>query len=590
MPGMEDMPEVKRTIRFGRYEVDLLAGELRRDNRRVKLQNQVFRLLITLLQRRGEVVTRDQLKTQIWPSSVFIDFDNGLNAAVRKLRVVLGKPPGSRSNRSYIETVPRIGYRFLFAENGRSLAERVTSVAILPFTNESGTDDLDCLCEGLTEALIDAVSEIRGIRKVIARNSVYRFKGCDPQAAGRELDVQAVVSGNVQPLGDQVLVRAELLSTSDGARIWGTRYETPVPEIPLLPSKMALALRVRLGARPGARMPHEAARRNTVNPEAYRLYLRGRYFWAKRPTAGCVDKAIEMFSAAVARDPAFSLAHAGLADCYNTLGGWETGVVEPEVAMEKGKAAAHRALHLDPNLAEAHTSLGYSHLSYDWDWDSAEAEFKRAILLNPNYSHAHHWYSHLLVAMGRMDESLQHSLRIVELDPFDMLINSHLAWHYHMTGNYQAELEQCRKLLEMEPHFHKAHYFMGLALEQLGCFREAATSLQKSYELSGSTVMLAALGHAYAAGGDRDKAIGVLRTLEELSRNRYVSAYELGTIHVGLQDHEQAMNCLERAFIERSGWMPYLATDPTLAPLRSEARFQRLLRCVSNRSHKELRA
>jgi tetratricopeptide (TPR) repeat protein len=303
-----------------------------------------------------------------------------------------------------------------------------------------------------------------------------------------------------------------------------------------------------------------------------------------------VDKAIDMFSAAVALDPAFALAHVGLADSYNTLGAWEAGVLEPAVALERGKAAAHRALHLEPNLAEAHTSLGYCHLSYDWDWVGAEAEFKRAILLNPNYSHAHHWYSHLLVAMGRMDESLQHSLRIIELDPLDMLINSHLAWHYHMTGDYQAEVEECRKLLEMEPQFHKAHYFMGLALEQLGCAREAATWLQKSYELSGSTVMLAALGHAYAAAGDRDKAIGVLRMLEELSKNRYVSAYELGTIHVGLQDHEQALNCLEKAYIERSGWMPYLATDPTLAPLRGEVRFQRLLRCVSNRSQNEWRA
>ena len=579
------MSEVGGIIGFGRYEVDLRACELRRNNRPVKLQNQVFRLLITFLQHRGEVLTRDQLKTQIWPSNEFIDFDNGLNTAVRKLRVVLGKPPGGRKNSSYIETVPRVGYRFIPVENGSSITERLNSVAILPFTSDAGNDDLDYLCEGLTEALIDAVSEIRGLQRVISRNSVYRFKGRDPQEAGRELGVQAVVSGTVQPAGDHVLVRAELLGTTEGLHIWGARYETPLRDMPLLPSTIASALRVRLGLRPGVGIRHGVARRATTNPEAYRLYLRGRYFWAKRPTAGCVDKAIDMFNAAVALDPAFALAHVGLADCYNTLGAWEAGVLEPAVALEKGKAAAHRALHLEPNLAEAHTSLGYCHLSYDWDWVGAEAEFKRAILLNPNYSHAHHWYSHLLVAMGRMDESLQHSLRIIELDPLDMLINSHLAWHYHMTGDYQAEVEECRKLLEMEPQFHKAHYFMGLALEQLGCAREAATWLQKSYELSGSTVMLAALGHAHAAAGDRDKGVGVLRTLQELSKKRYVSAYELGVIHVGLQEPEQALDCLERAYIERSGWMPYLATDPTLAPLRGEARFQRLLRCVSNRSN-----
>jgi TolB-like protein/tetratricopeptide (TPR) repeat protein len=578
------MPEVEGIIRFDRYELDLRAGELRRNGRHVKLQNQAFRLLTTFVQRRGEVLTRDELRTKIWPSDVFIDFDNGLNAAVRKLRVVLGRPSAGGS-KSYIETVPRVGYRFISPENGKGIAGRLISVAVLPFTSDSDNADLDYLCEGLTEALIDAVSEIRGIEKVIARNSVYRFKGRDPQEAGRELGVQAVVRGNVQRVGDHVLVKSELLSTTEGLRIWGARYDTPVQEMPLLACTIASGLRVRLGSRPRAGMPHGAARRATSNPEAYRLYLRGRYFWAKRPKAGCVDKAIEMFSAAVALDPAFALAHVGLADSYNTLGAWEAGVLEPAVALEKGKAAANRALQLESNLAEAHTSLGYCHLSYDWDWGRAESEFKRAIALNPNYSHAHHWYSHLLVAMGRMDESLQHSLRIIELDPLDMLINSHLAWHYHMTGYYEDELEECRKLLEMEPNFHKAHYFMGLALEQLGCAREAVTALQKSYELSGSTVMLAALGHAYATARDRDKAVGVLRTLEELSKNRYVSAYELGMIHVGLQEHEKALDCLERAYVERSGWMPYLATDPALAPLRSEARFQRLLRCVSNRSN-----
>ena len=577
------MPEVEGVIRFDQFEVDLRAGELRRNNRPVRLQNQVFRLLTKFLEHRGEVLTREQLRMHIWPSDVFVNFDNGLSAAVRKLRVVLGRPPGAKGNNSYIETVPRVGYRFISLENGTDTNTRhIVSVAILPFTSNSDSSDLDYLCEGMTEALINAVCEIRGIAKVIARNSAYRFKGRDPQEAGRELGVQAVVIGSVRPAGDHVLVRAELISTTQGLRLWGASYQPLIQELSLLPSTIALALRDRLGSKQRTGAPRSLSHRSTGNSEAYRLYLRGRYFWAKRPGAGYVEKAIELFDEAVALDPDFALAHVGLADCYNTLGAWEAGVLEPAIALERGKAAANRALQLDSNLAEAHTSRGYCHFHYEWDWGCAEAAFKRAISLNPNYSHAHHWYSHLLVAQGRMKESLEHSLRIIELDPFDLLINSHLAWHYHMGGHYEKELEESNKLLEMEPSFHKAHYFKGLALEQLGSIRDAVKALEKSYQLSGSTFMLSALGHACAVAGDRDKAVHILGTLKELSKSRYVAAYELGTIHVGLHEYEHALDCLERAYIERSGWIPYLPVDPTFAPLRSEPRFQRVLRSISN--------
>src|SRR5215472_1971419 len=274
------MPESQHIIKFDRYELDLRAGELRRNSWPVKLPIQSFRLLVAFLRHRGEVLTRDHLRAQIWPSDVFIDFDNGLNAAVGKLRVVLGKPPGSRS-KSYIETIPRVGYRFIFPENAERAGQRFTSLAILPFTTNCNNSDLDCLCEGLTEALIEDISASRGVKKVIARNSVYRFKGRDPQEAGRELGVEAVVSGQVQPAGNNVIARAELLSAAEGLRLWGAQYQTHAHELPLLSSRIASALRDRMGWKLRSRSARSAPRRPT-DMEAFRLYLRGRYFWAKR--------------------------------------------------------------------------------------------------------------------------------------------------------------------------------------------------------------------------------------------------------------------------------------------------------------------
>jgi DNA-binding winged helix-turn-helix (wHTH) protein/tetratricopeptide (TPR) repeat protein len=566
---------------FGPYEIHLRACELRKSGRRVKLQDQPLRLLLCLLERRGEVITREELRQRLWSADTFVDFDTGLNAAIRKLRRVLGDAPGGRS---YVETVPRRGYRFLAADElPGSARAKVDSLAVLPFTTTDEGPDAEYFCEGMTEALIAAISELPGMRKVIARNSVYRYKGRDPQQAGRELGVHAVLIGSVSVKDNIVTVTAELLDTARGTRLWGGLQEHQIAALPAVSREIAgeLFAKLRMKLRK-AKKRAPAARAG--NFQAYRLFLRGRYFWNKRPAAGCVDKAIELFKDAIALDPSFAPAYAGLADSYNTLGAWEAGAMAPNVAFRLGKDAATRALQLDPTLAEAHTSLGYSRLHFDWDWPAAEAEFAHAISVNPNYSHAHHWYSHLLMATGRNDDALQHSLRIIELDPLDLIINVHLAWHYQMAGQFLAALDESRKLVEMESSFHWGHFFVGLALEQMHDAGGAVAALEKSVDLSGgSTVMLSALGHAYAAAGARDRARNVLRQLEELSAHRYVSSYEIGLIHVALEEQNHALDCLEKAYGERSGWIPYLAVEPRLASLRGHPRFQQVVRRVGLR-------
>jgi TolB-like protein/Flp pilus assembly protein TadD len=554
-------------VRFGPFEFDLESLELRKSGRRRRLQQQPASILRVLIDHADQVVTRDALRRHLWADDTFVDFDLGLNAAIRKLRVALGESP---ERPRFIETVARRGYRFRFADERLAVRRMPTSIAVLPF--ETANLQSEYLSDGITEIVIQSISVLPGVRKVIARNSVYRYRGRDPVETGRRFNVQAVLAGRIDSTGERIVLDAELLASADGHRMWGNRYERPASEVPKLVADMCESIAIALGQSKRSRSA------KTPGFDAYRLYLQGRYAWNKRPAVGAVDKAISLFDESMRLDPESHLPLVGLADSYNTLAAWESGSIAPQVGFVKAKEAATHALRLCKHSAEAHASLGYANLHYDWDLAAAEKEFNCALRLNPNYSHAHHWYSHLLIAAGRADEALAESHKILELDPLDLIINVHLAWHYYMAGKPEQALAEARRVLDMEGSFHWGHFFAGLALDALGERHDAIAELDKAVELSGrSTVMVSALGYGLAAAGQHDRAIVILDELEQWSRSRYVSSFEVALIHAALGEVDEAFSRLDRAYDERSGWLPYAAVEPRLVALRSDARFGRLL-------------
>jgi TolB-like protein len=468
----------------------------------------------------------------------------------------------------------------------------VDSIAVLPFALTGGPANMKFFGEGIAECLIQALSELPGIRKVIARNSAFKYAESDPLEAGRVLGVRAVLTGRLRISRQSASLTAELVDTADSAHLWGAVIERPLKELPHSQADLADEICAALSPKLPGKQPQVKRGRRVANFDAYRLYLQGRYAWNKRPAAGAVDEAIGLFEKAIEHDSGFALAHTGLADCYNTLSAWESGSIAPRVGFEKARISALCALQLDKRSAEAHTSLAYTHLHYSWEWESAEHEFKQALAISPNYAHAHHWYSHLLAAVGRVDESLAESRKLIELDPFDLINNAHLSWHHYMAREFPAALSEAQRTLAMEKRFHWGYFFAGLALDAAGEHPDALKYLQTSLDLSGqSTVMLSALGHAYGTAHQYDAARKILLQLGELSQTRYISSYEIALIHISLGEHDRGLEFLDLAVAERSGWLPYLLNDVRLDPVRSTSRFASLtarvgLRPVALDSHR----
>jgi TolB-like protein/Flp pilus assembly protein TadD len=453
----------------------------------------------------------------------------------------------------------------------------IDSIAVLPFAVSGGPANMKFFGEGLAECLIQALSELPGIRKVIARNSAFKYAESDPLEAGRMLGVRAVLTGRLRIARPSASLTAELVDTADSAHLWGAVIDRPLKELPHSQAHLADEICAALSPKLPSKQPQVKRGRRVANFDAYRLYLQGRYAWSKRPAAGAVDEAIGLFEKAIEHDSGFALAHTGLADCYNTLSAWESGSLSPREGFEKARLSVLVALQLDKRCAEAHTSLAYTHLHYSWEWESAEHEFKQALAISPNYANAHHWYSHLLAAVGRADESLAESRKLIELDPLDLVNNVHLSWHHYMAREFPAALSEAHRTLAMEKRFHWGYFFAGLALDAAGEHRDALKHLRTSLDLSGqSTVMLAALGHAYGTAHEHDAARKVLGQLVELSQTRYISSYEIALIHIALEEHDQALDLLDLAVEERSGWLPYLLNDVRLDPVRSSARFASL--------------
>jgi len=458
--------------------------------------------------------------------------------------------------------------------------EAIDSVAVLPFVNASGDPNSEYLSDGISESLINSLSQLPHL-KVMSRDSAFMYKGKDTDAhtVGQKLGVRAVLKGRVMQRGDDLEISAELVDARDDSHIWGQQYSRKAADIFALQNDLAKEmtgmLRMRLTGDDEKRM----AKSYTANPEAYQDYLKGRYWWNKTSKEG-FDRAIEYYQQALAKDPNYALAYAGLADSYSFLS--ILSVVPPKEAYPKAKEAALRALEIDDTLAEAHSSLAYIEAINDWDWSGAEREFKRAIELNPNYAGSHQGYGVALALTGRLSEAMAEEKRALQLDPLSLLINGSLGVTLYEARQYDQAIEQERKTLDLDANYLVALMGLGVAYVQKSMYQESIAELEKAVAVSGgNTSALSNLGYAYAMAGRRAEAQKVLDKLNERSKEGYIPAGARARIYAGLGDKDKIFQWLETAYAERSiaGTLPgMIKVDPVYDPLRSDPRFADLLR------------
>jgi TolB-like protein/DNA-binding winged helix-turn-helix (wHTH) protein/Flp pilus assembly protein TadD len=626
-----------KRLRFGVFEADIRTGELTKHGRRVRLQEQPFQLLAMLLERPGELVTREELTSRLWPQTT-VDFDHGLNKAIGKVREALGD---SSENSRFVETVARRGYRFLadvavvrdgqpetaaddvapsgppdllgLPDAGRSPSRptgavawrllgfglalvlvasstwllysrshsslTVHSLAVLPLENISGDASQDYFAEGMTDELITRLAQISALR-VISRTSVMNFKGIRKPLAeiARELNVDAVVEGTVLRSGERVRITAQLILVPSDTHMWAQSYDEDLRDTLSLQSKVARTIAEQIRVTLNLQEQAALVKSRTVNPEAYEAYLKGRYFWNKRTGEG-LKKAIEYFSRAIEADPTYAEAYSGLADSYALSGDWEYGVLSPREALPQARAAANKALELDNRLGEAHTSLAFALDLYGWDWEAAEKEYKLAIELNPGYATAHQWYASHLMVMGQNSAAILELKKAESLDPLSLIISADLADMLSVAHLYDDSVEESKRTLEMDPSFSIAHYQLGQAFEQKHLHDEAIAEFQRAIELSGhSGAFDSNLAYAYAASGRREEAIRIVKNLvSQHDQNPNADAH-VALIYVGLGDYDRAMTWLNSAYEAR--FNPSILLRPVFDPLRSDVRFQDLLRRI----------
>jgi DNA-binding SARP family transcriptional activator len=461
-------------------------------------------------------------------------------------------------------------------------SKTITSLAILPLVNSGGNPNAEYLSDGITESIINNLSQLPGLR-VMAWSTVLRFKGSklDPQAIGRELGVRAVLTGRLFQLHDRLVVKTELVNVADGSQSWGQQYNRKLSDIFAIEEEISAEISERLRLQLSGDQQRRLAKRHTESIEAYHAYLKGRYYWNKR-TEKDVKRGLEYFNQAIEQDPCYALAYAGLADSYIILGSFGIAALAPRDAFPKAKEAALKALEIDDTLAEAHTSLADALGHYDWDWLNSQKEFRRAIELKPTYATAHHWYAFTcLTAMGRLDDAITEEKRAQELEPLSLIINTNLGTLFYLARQYDEAIVQYRKALEIDSNFIIAYWMLGLAYEQKSMFKESIAEFQKAVTLSGgSPLPTVLLGHAYAMAQQKDAALKVLDDLNELSKRVYVSSYRIAAIYACLAETEQAFAWLRRAYEERDVWLMWLRVDPVFDDLRSDPRFEELISLV----------
>jgi TolB-like protein/DNA-binding winged helix-turn-helix (wHTH) protein/Tfp pilus assembly protein PilF len=636
-----DPAGIPRPVRFGRdFELDFRAYELRRSGRALKLERIPMELLLVLVERRGELVTREQIVERVWGPEVFVDVDNSVNTAIRKLRQVLRDDP---EKPRYIQTVTGKGYRFIApvvqaaaaadlasspppvsepgaprtdrpeAESPRvpagspssrhrliviglalaliagvavylqqpraRLLRRRRMLAVLPFENLTGDPAQEYFSDGLTEEMIGRLGNVDPDRlAVIARTSVMHYRDRPSlDRIRRELGVDYVLEGSVRRDAERVRISAQLIQMSDQTHLWSRQYDRELSSLVAVQEEIAQAVadQIQLTLEPGNRTGGAPALLSPEGYEAYDLYLKGRYFWNLR-TADGFGRAVLYFASAAEKDPAYARAYSGLADAYALMSTYDLG--SPMELMPKARSAAIRALDLDDHLAEAHTSLALIREQFDWDWKSAEREFRRAIELGPNYATAHHWYAEFLAFQGRFGEALAESERASRLDPLSLIISTDHATILYFARQPDRAIEEFRSVLEREPRFLKANMVVWPYLQK-GMYAEALAQVGKWRGMADDTWSWVAQIYVDARLGRNAGARQDLQRLEQWGRDHPSDPMPmLPAAYLGVGEKEKSLDSLERLFRERSSVIATLKVDPLFDPLREDPRFQELLR------------
>jgi TolB-like protein/DNA-binding winged helix-turn-helix (wHTH) protein/Flp pilus assembly protein TadD len=664
-----------QSIRLGDgYELDLRLRRLRRGSHVLKLERIPLEILVLLVEHKDEIVTRDEIVSRVWGKGVFLDTDNSIRGAIRKLRQALKDDADSPR---FIQTVTGQGYRFIApvttpeegnlagastseasaistsgpnrmsafdgssqdrrvrlleaqqdqtagrvargeidraqrtrhalgwivlgalallalvvttayiitreraaeATRGKMPPEKIV-LAVLPFDNLSRDPDQDFFSDGLTEDMITLLGKLNRARlTVIARGYVAKYKGSKLPAdqIARELHADYLVQGSVRRSSDRVRVAVELIQARGQTNVWAESYDRELKDMFAVQDSVVRTVANQIHIALNSEQQRRLASPRRVDPEAYEAYIKGRYYWSKRTIDG-MEKGERYFQGAIDKDPSYSAAYSGLADCNSGLA-WH-GFVSPDEALPRAHAAALKAIELDPQSAEAHASLALL-LDHRWDWPGAEAEFKRALQLDPQNANAHHWYGDYLSIKGRHDEALLQARQALELDPLNLMIGTWAGLRYYLARKYDPAIEQGRNTVELDPTFAAAHLLLGEIYVQKGLHEKGLAELQRAAGLSGnSPLYLAQVAVAQASAGRKTEALRIVAQLQALSSNRYVSPYGIAQIYAALNDKEQTFKWLQIAYEDRAVWMSYLAVDPVFDGFRSDQRFQDLLRGV----------
>lgn len=556
----------------------------------VPLKPKILDLLLFLIQKRGQLIDKNELMKEVWPDAIVEE--NNITVSMSILRKALGE---GRDGRQFIETVPRRGYRFVaevteLAEPPVKPApvvesyqpveiepedEPIDSLAVIPQEGPDKDFNVEYLSDGITESIINVLSRIPKLR-VLACSTVFRFKGkdVDPQQVGQILKVKAVMMIRVIRLGDKLIIRSELVNVADGSQLWGEQYNRNPSDILAIQEEIAKAITESLKFKLTRNEQISLAKRSTYDSEAYHLYLRGRYFWTKY-SKEWVLKAIEVFKQAIAIDSNYALAYCGLADAYFRLSNVH---FPPREVLPKAKEAALRAVEIDESLAEAHASLGLVKVYYDHDWNGAEIEFRKAVRLNPYLVLAHQRFGSYLTFMGRFEESIRHYETALDLDPFSLQININLATTYFLRGEYDRAISHLKKTSELEPNYMPTLFVLGCVYIQQARLEEAIEQFQAIYKHDDEAYLaLGFMGYAHALAGQTAEAETLLNVLQEISERKYVSPYSMLVIHLGLGPEERVFELLEQLYEERNDWLVWLKVSPELRGIRNKPRFKTLL-------------